>query len=80
MVDGGVGLDILGDGSALTDVPGGRIVFGYPKDGMPLKSTEDLLFKMTIQGIMSIALLDTMIQVTYVILTVREHYTNQLAP
>lgn len=47
---------------------------------MPLKSTEDLLFKMTIQGIMSIALLDTMIQVTYVILTVREHYTNQLAP
>lgn len=69
-VSGLVGMDILGDcGGLLIDVPGGRVVFGYPTDGMtrvPSSVDNRVKMEMEIRGRRVKVLLDTGAPTSYV--------------
>ena len=69
-VDGLVGMDILGDGNVLIDVPDGRVVFGYPTDGMTRIASGSALgyvsVNMDIRGRRVTVILDSGAPVSYV--------------
>ena len=70
-LSGLVGMDILGCcGGLLVDVPGGRVVFGYPADGMtrvaPSMSGDRVKMEMEIRSRRVMVLLDTGAPTSYV--------------
>ena len=79
-VEGLLGMDIIGRLGLLIDVPGGRLVFGYPTSGMRLLPSSVfmgyLLVDMTIRGEVVKVFLDTGAPVSYV----SPYLTEDLTP
>ena len=69
-VDGLVGMDIIGEGGLLVDVPGGRVVFGCPTDGMTRVPSRlgmgYMSLEMEIRGLVASVIIDTGAPTSYV--------------
>lgn len=79
-VDGLVGMDIIGEGGLLVDVPGGRVVFGCPTDGMTRVPSRlgmgYMSLEMEIRGRVASVIIDTGAPTSYVSESLTEGLTS----